>query len=314
MAKPTYGSKGGGGSKDSDDGGGKGGGGSSSGSSAADDYAKAQKKAEKEQKRNYKNQAETLQGQIDAWKKSINTSYLQALKVRIANFRLLQGQQDAILSEGYYKRVADLRAAASDNEMATGDQSFANIGNRARERRAATEQVALHGGGETDVMRSQVMALRNFVSNQGDITRSYFDTARSIQSSFTDLTNDTKTAKANNINEYNSQREAAYTNYYNQRSESLIQLGNVLGQQAELYGLAGEKGDQEDSSDDSGKYFDQAAREAAKAWKNPGIPKQLMDWKGATPIRAQSTADEMVNAPTVIGKKRAEGANLRTWT
>lgn len=314
MAKPTKPSKGGD-SDDNDGGGGKssGGGGGGSASSAAADYKKAQEKAEAEARDRARKQAKNLQGQIDASKVLISESFREALKIRFANIKLLQGQQDAILMEGYRKRVNDLRDAAKDNEKAAGDQSFLNLTNRARERTSATLQAASMGAGETDTLRSQVSAIRNFVANQADIVRSFFDTGRSINTSLKDLNIDTKTARLNNEREAYEQRDQATTDYYNRRYEGFTQLGNLLGQQSEVYGLADEGSKQKSASKEAKGAFFAGAREASKGYVNPGASSKLLNWQGAPEIEMHQNAANFANAPTNIGRKRAEGANLRSW-
>lgn len=311
MATPTHSSSGG---KDDDDNKGSSGGGGKGGSSAADDYAKEQKKQQKKAEENYKKQAETLQGQIDAIRDTIHGSFLKNLKIRLNNIKLLQGQQDAVLVEGYQKRLKDLSGAKEDNDKSFADDSFAALANRGRERLNALTEATLNGAGESDTLKAQVMSLRNWGANQGEINRSMFDTLRSINTSRTDLINDTKTARINNATQANEERDQLYTNYYQQRYEGMVQLGNLLGQQAELYGLANEKGDQKGSSKDSGKAFDAATKEAAKAWENPGVKQSLRDWQGAAEYQTRQSMGDFSNAATNIGqKKKPEGASLRRW-
>ena len=58
-------------------------------------------------------------------------------------------------------------------------------------------QAALQGAGETDTLRGQFMAVRNWDANQADVNRSYFDTTRSINSSLQDLNSDVRQQRVN---------------------------------------------------------------------------------------------------------------------
>jgi hypothetical protein len=86
------------------------------------------------------------------------------------------------------------------------------------------------------------MSLRSWEANQGEVNRSFHDSQRSINAARLDLDIDTQTARANVVSEANADRGQLWNEYYAQNAESLTQLGNTLGQQAEYYGLAAEQG------------------------------------------------------------------------
>src|SRR5690606_34588698 len=104
---------------------------------------------------------------------------------------------DAEILLGYGQRVGQLEGSRKDNEKAESDNSFGNLINLARERADILAETALQGAGESDTLKSQVMALRNWDANQGETNRAYFDTNRAISNAVTELNADTRTARMN---------------------------------------------------------------------------------------------------------------------
>lgn len=299
-------------------GGGKGGG----GGSASNPYLAQQKKAQKKAANRYIEQAKSMAGQIAALKNSLSEGFKANLTQRLANITLVQGQQDATLMEGYNNRVKALDDSAKDNEKAEGDASFQNLGNRARERANAVTEAMNQGAGESDVLQAGLMSLRNWDANQGEINRSFFDTLRSVNSSLTDLNTDTKTARVNMASQANADRDQVWSNYYDQRSETYTQLGNLYGQQGELYGMANEqvgskatKKKRKQATHLSAAEFMHASKANSKAWENPGVGADLMNWQGQGPIQGEINNNTIASAATnePIAKK-PEGATLRKWT
>jgi len=294
---------------------------SGSGGGGYSSYLASQKKAQNKAARRYIAQAESMAGQIKALKKSLSSGFKTALEQRLRNISLVQGQQDSILLEGYNQRVKSLKDAASDNEKAAGDASFQNLGNRARERTNAVTEAMSQGAGESDVLKSQLMSLRNWDANQGEIHRSFFDTLRSVNSSLTDLNVDTKTARVNMASQANADRDQVYSQYYNQRSETYTQLGNLYGQQGELFGLAQEqvgrkrtKQRRRQAVRRSDNQFMNAVRANSKVWKNPGVGAGLMGWQGEGPVEGDLGSSQIPAAPVNEPiAKRPEGASLRKW-
>lgn len=293
-----------------------------------DPYAAAQAKAEREAQKaknaaakRYMDQAASMAGQIKALKHSLGSAgFRAALEQRLANIGLVVGQQDKVLMEGYGKRAGALAGAVRDNEKSEGDSSYQNLTNRARERSNAINEALSQGAGESDVLRSQLMSLRNWDSNQGEINRSYFDTLRSVNSSLTDLNVDTKTARVNMASQANADRDQVYSQYFDQRSETLTQLGNLYGQQGELYGMANEQvaskgtqGKRKGAVAASNQQFMAASKANASVWKNPGVG-ALMDWQGQGEFKGDAPLNRIEEAPTTAAPKKPEGATLRKWT
>lgn len=198
--------------------------------------------AKKAASKRYVGAAETLGLQADALRAALAPTGMKArLDQMLANVQLQQTQGDETLLSGFNARVGSLTVASLDNDKAAAGDSFANLSNAGRERANALSEATTHGAGESDVLASQGAALRNWNANQSEVNRAFFDSRTSINSSITDLNVDTRTARINNVAEANSDRSQLWTNYYDNRAESLTQLGNTLGQMSEDYGLANEQ-------------------------------------------------------------------------
>ena len=139
----------------------------------------------------------------------------------------LYAAQDKDLVNGYNSRMAGILKNRDDNEKSEVDASFANLSNRARESTDLLAQAASQGAGETDTLKTQLMAIRNWDANQADVNRSYFDTQRSINSSIADLNADSRTARMNLAVDALGDYDQIWTNYYNQRADAYTQMGNI---------------------------------------------------------------------------------------
>lgn len=348
------------------------GGGSGSGGSggSSDPYAYArhqQARAENRARQEHLRQVRTLQQQVDSLRSVLNGGFRKALDIRLANIGLVQRQTDQSLRSEYTDRVGALAGAADDNAQAADSQTVANANNRSRERMNALSEAFANGAGESDVMRAQEASLRNWNANQADVNRSYFDTLRSVNSSLTDLTADTRTARINNVMQSNADREQQWTSFFNQRSEAYTQLGNTLGMQAEEFSLAhagavsgdgsgkrhhhkgkdggmggGGKplvgggpvtspginpgthlGGRHGAAAGLGSYdsknaeardaFMAAAHEQSRAWRNPGVGKNLMNWDGHADFGSTVHNNQLSSMATTDPMVRPEGATLRKW-
>lgn len=277
--------------------------------------------AKKAASKRFKDQAQTLQKQANALKKALDGGYREALDLRLSNVDLLQRQQDESLLQSYERRAGSLEGADEDNRKAESDSSYQNLANRARERSNAMSEAMMQGAGESDVLRTQLMSLRNWNANQSEINRSFFDGLRSINTSLTDLNVDTRTGRLNIESQANADRDQYWTQFYNQMADSNTQLGNIYGQQAELYGMANEQvkskatqKSQKSKSNASGKAFQEAAKYATSAWENPGASEELQNWEGREQFIGNLNNTILSGqAETGTTQKRPEGASLRSW-
>lgn len=224
----------------------------------------AKRKAEQK----YRGQALSLEQQAKALQVALQREYKEGLDTKLRNVQVVLEEQNAILMEDYGNRVDSLREARDNNDKAEAGQSWLTLTNAARERASALSEVAAQGGGESDALKSQLMSLRNWNANQSEVNRSYYDSHSSINSSLTDLNIDTRTARVNLETQANADKEQLWTNYFNQRSESFTQLGNIRGQQADFYGLAHE---QRVGDGGGGKAKSSAKNSAKTSSKNSGL-------------------------------------------
>lgn len=266
-------------------------------------------------------QAATMGKQARALKIALGKHGIRhALNVRLANVGRISRQQDAALVTDYRSRYKSLEQTAEDNEKASGQQGYSAVANRGRERSNALSEALAQGAGESDVLRTQQMSLKAWNANMSEVARSYRDTLTSINSSLTDLTADTRTARINVASQSHADRSQLWTDYYAQRSETLTQLGNVRGQMAEFYGLANEavpskraRGGRARASGASGAAFRQASRVAGKAYKDPGVRSGLRNWRGAGAFEADNSISNQHETVTEVVAKGPEGATLRNW-
>lgn len=240
--------------------------------------------------------------QIKALEELLNKGFAAARDTKLANIKTITAHQDAELVRGYEARTTSLLAADKDNEKAESDASFANLANRARETGNMLDEFIVQGAGETDMLKAQLMSLRNWDSNQADVNRSYFDTQRSVNSAINDLNATTRTARINLQTEALSDLEQVHTNYYNQRADAYTQLGNIRANP------------HSDSYQKDAKDYENMAKEASQAWTNPGVNKSLRDWKGTVQPTEDTLTNTKVQAMQLQQKmKRPEGSTLRKW-
>lgn len=263
----------------------------------------------------YVQQADNLLAQARSLRYALRNSYGDALRQKLQNVNEILQAQDQTLLSGYRDRVESLGGALDDNTMAAASQTTAATDTRVRERASALAEIAQQGAGESDALAAQMMSLRNWNANQTEVERAKFDTLRSINAGLTDLNVDTQAGRVNLQAQALADKEQLWTNYYNQRSETQTQLGNVLGQRADYLEMAkeygvGKGGDMGDAS----KAFRGAAKSAGKAWDNPGISKRLRRWDGRDEFTIDGSGpSRLAEAPTVDLAERPEGATLRKW-
>lgn len=297
---------------------------SGGGGSSYNPYAYAERKereANRKAARRYLEQAATLQQQIDALRIALGRKgFRKQLRQKLENVSLSMRQADKELMRGYRTRVGSLEQTSEDNLKAGAGQTIAALANRSRERANALSEAMATGAGESDVLRAQEMSLRNWQANQSEVNRSFYDTKSSISASLADLTTDTRSARVSNVAQANADREQLWTNYYDQRSETLTQLGNTLGQQAEYYSLANEaraskrtNRKRKRAAAASGNAFEQASRTAGRAYDSPGVSKKLRKWTGAEDFEGRLNNSKFSSAPTELALSRPEGATLRKW-
>ncbi len=350
-------------------GGGGGGGSNAAAAAAASAAAAAESKARKAENEGARSQAqrdlENLNAQITAnlSKKATNENALSALgrlvgggkgshaATRDNALKMLDealGAKLAQLQETFDLASADFATNLRDNEKSESDASFTNVANRAREKQDLVTQALSQGAGESDVLKSQLQALRNWSVNQGDINRSFFDTRTSINAGITDLNTATQQGRMNEELSTNMAKADRWDDFYESMSSSYSDMANLDQSNYLLSGeiTAAEKqreyaegvlnwlnegknfADYETprletmaaakAAPYESKYADLAAQMTGSTWTNPGLSDETKNWQGMEQSQTTLTNTQPWNAqdnteggtPT---KKRPEGATLRRW-
>lgn len=298
------------------------GGGGGGGISGAERRATAREnKAKRDAANRFLEDARTLQRQINAMRVALGPRGLRrALDTQLAGVNLNLRQEDAVLRRDYRTRVGDLKDTASDNEKAAAGQTFAALGNRGRERANALSEATAQGAGESDVLRTQGMSLRNWNASQNEVNRSYYDTLTSVNSSLDDLTIDTRTARINKVLDANTKRNQLWTDYYGNRAETLTQISNLYGEQANQYSSANEmvasgktKKKRGGARNQMASFATKASTTSGMAYKDPGVKATLRNWKGTADIEGHLNNDVVEAGASEIPAKKPEGATLRSW-
>ncbi len=266
--------------------------------------------------RRFQSQAANLDPQIAALKHAIETSYKQALDQNLGDISKLLDEQFDMLKTQAGERGRDFLIAARNTEKATAGQAEEGFANLARERADTMASVLAQGAGQTDQLRALMSAARNWRSNAQEGNRAYFDSLQSINQNITDLNLDTQTALANIHTEGETERERLWQDFYNRRSESFTQLGNLYQQQADYLDMAKEQkvgGGGGEKKTASGTAFMDAAKEAGKSYEKQGLPDWIKEWEGTERVEGRVSNTNLAAAPRFERPKRAQGATLRKW-
>lgn len=279
---------------------------------AAEDAAATKARAESIRQNNVTRQQASAQFQLlDRFGRSRN--------IRLDNISKAMATADKALMKSYKATSGQLVGARSDNEKAESSASFANTTNRLRESGDLLSETSAMGAGESDTMRAQLQAVRNWDANQQEVGRSFFDTLRTVNSSITDLNNDTRTSRINVREQAYSDKEQVWSNYYDRVADTWTQIYNIEGSNANLGAKnTAKKGSAEYETPIQAyerKYKDaakNAARAAGSSYKSPGISKALQNWEGTVQAQgAKLTSANMAAAVRTPTLKRPEGATLR---
>ena len=308
---------------------------------------------------------ENLNSQITAnlFKKATNDNALSALgrlvgggegshaATRDNSLKMLDDALSAKLAQlqkTFDLASADFAVNLRDNEKSESDSSFTNIANRAREKQDLVTQALSHGAGESDVLKTQLQALRNWSVNQGDINRSFFDTRTAINAGVTDLNTATQQGMMNEDLSTNMAKAGRWDDFYEAMASSYSDMANL---DQSNYLLSGEISAAEKQRGyaegvlnwlNEGKafadyetprlatmaaakaapyesqYANLAAQMTGSTWTNPGLSDKTKNWRGMEQSQTTLTNTQPWNAqdnteggtPT---KKRPEGATLRRW-
>jgi hypothetical protein len=299
--------------------GGGGGGGSNSARAAENRAVARQKASEKKAGKRFLEGAANLELQAKALRHALKIDFAKSRDNNLADIGMVLAQNIAALKKGSADRSVQLLGAASDTEKATADTAEHGISNVFRERQDTLSGILQQGAGETDTMRAMLMSARNWHENASENNRSYFDTIRSINTSITDLNVDTKNALIETSTNAEAERDRIWQSFYDRRSETFTQLGNVKGQQADYYAQAKEmgvkpkKGVEKAAEKAMERAFMDAALEAGKGYTQKALPAWVTDYKGTEMVKAVQSNSNLSAAMTLDPVEKAEGATLRKW-
>ena len=283
----------------SGDSGGTGGGGGGGGASSYNAAARASSRK----------QNEATAALVDQQRQLIDAFATQR-DIKLGNIDRAFTDSDARLLENYRTALAGLEGTRANNEKAEADTSFGNVSNAIRERASLLAEAAANGAGESDLLRTQLQALRNYSANQGEVDRSFYDTLQSINNSVTALNNDTANSRTNLYNQREADREAAWANFANQTADAWTQIMNIESANTNV---------DSDTSEAYNRRFADAGSQAAAAVRNSytrqAIPAGWTDWagKGAAEDRRLTSNNKAATVNLGGPVRRPEGATLRRW-
>ena len=281
------------------DSGGTGGGGGGGGASSYNAAARASSRK----------QNEATAALVDQQRQLIDAFATQR-DIKLGNIARAFTDSDARLLENYRTALAGLEGTRANNEKAEADTSFGNVSNAIRERASLLAEAAANGAGESDLLRTQLQALRNYSANQGEVNRSFYDTLQSINNSVTALNNDTANSRTNLYNQREADREAAWANFANQTADAWTQIMNIESANTNV---------DSDTSEAYNRRFADAGSQAAAAVRNSytrkAIPAGWTDWagKGAAEDRRLTSNNKAATVNLGGPVRRPEGATLRRW-
>ena len=253
------------------------------------------------------------------------------------------------LQSNFDLAFGDFQTSLRDNEATEADATFTNFANRAREKQDLVTQALSQGAGESDILKSQLQALRNWNVNQSDINRSFFDTRASINAGITDLNTATRTGMMNEELSTNTSKASRWDDFHEAMSNTYSDMANLDSSNYLLSGeISAAEKQKEQATDvlnwlDAGKNFEDyetpklATMEAARAapyesqwaakaaemagsfWESPGISQSTQDWQGGAQSEGGLNTAEAWNLQDNTDldgrkkKKAPEGALLRRW-
>jgi len=276
---------------------------------AAQAKADAEKaKAQKEAKDRSIRENEATKALVDQ-QIQLSGAFGKQRDTKLGNISTAYSASDSNLLKGYDQALGGLLSTSKDNDRSEADSSYQNIANAVRERQDILAEIGNNGGGETDILRGQLAALRNYSTNQNEVNRSFYDTLGSINRSITSLNVDTTTSRNGLWNQAESDRESAWANYYNQQADTWTQITNI------------ENSNNNTDTDSSVAYKKTQADSGKKAAEFAGssyakqAPAGLDAWNGKGSKEDKKLNSVNAAATVNLGgpMKRAEGATLRKW-
>ena len=179
-------------------------------------------------------QARALIEALDELKKRRRGDIRDIVDTRDSQIEQLMASAEA-LGQGYAQ-------SGVDNEMAAAGSLEGGYANMVRERQDALTQLLTQGAGESDMMKTMLMAARNQQANAAEANRSFYDTLTSINAGITNLNEDTQSKLAGAWITAEGEKEQIWRDYMDSRNDAMVQLGQIRTAQADAYANAKEYG------------------------------------------------------------------------
>ena len=262
----------------------------------------------------FQNMAGNLDPQIKALQRAIDKEFKKNLDQNLEDVGLLIQEQMTMLKSQQGARAKQFLATGRSNAIAGAAQEDSSLENLVRERQDTLGQVLLQGAGQTDALRAMVESARNWRNNVDEGNRAYFDTLNSINSGISENNLDTQTSLANVFTQGEQERERLWSDYFNRRSESYTNLGNLYQQQADYLEQAkqqevGGGGGSKKSS--AGDAFMKASEEMGKSYVKKGLPDWISKYQGQEELKSTVTNSNLAAAVRFEPLGNPEGASSR---
>jgi hypothetical protein len=263
----------------------------------------------------YQSMAGNLDPQIAALRAALDKEFKKNLDQNLADVGQLIDEQTGMLKDQAEARGAEYRASGKNNTLANAAQQENSIENLVRERSDTLAGLVTQGAGQSDMLRAMVASARNWRDNTDASNRDYYDTLQSINQGITESNLDTQTSLANVFTQGESERERLWQDYYNRRSETYTQLGNLYQQQADYLDLAEENkvgsggGTKKTSAGDA---FMKASRESGKSYVKQGLPDWISDYEGQKRLESTVTNNDLAARMRFQPIGQAQGATSRS--
>lgn len=274
-----------------------------SAAAAAESRAKAAGKAQS-QKEN-----EATQGIIDALLRGANQfAGGRDLQVQNADRALNAGLSG--VNANYKSAITDYLQTGKQNDEDEGSKTAANLANRARERMSLLEQAASMGAGESDQLRTILQAFQNADANQLEITRSFFDTNRSIDSQIQGAGSQAATSRRSAWEQNQEAKGNAWNEFFKNYTDTWTNIQRTAAQNSNIdsdysTGFNANLGGK-NAVDEASRYVGQTYKTEDKddTWYNAVDGR--IEGREAGTNRTNLAAATAIKAP-----KAAEGATLR---
>jgi hypothetical protein len=262
--------------------------------------------------------ANTLEKQAKALRHALKYDLKKARDQNLTDVGTVLTGQINQLKLGNTQRARTFLDSAANTTKATASTAEQGFSNLARERADSMGSLLEQGAGESDTMRAMLIAARNWQANTHESNRAYFDSMQSVNQGLVDLNIDTRSGLANAWTSAEGERDRLWQDFYNKRSETYTQLGNVSGQKADYYAQAKEMGVSPHGKDkkaksEMGKSYMAGSKEAGKSYKQKALPDWVAKYEGTKAPEARQSNTDLAAVVDLKRADKAEGSTLKKW-